>query len=149
MDDWLKRLNGIVLIALAVLVNLCLSLIFSSISYFFTGKNIAHGVNEGMPISGTFFLAVILAPILETIIFQYAIIETAKNKMPKVYACFLSALFFGITHLYNFYYFLFAFIAGLLFAYIYTIGNTVMKSIGYVFTVHVIYNLIIFCIKSF
>lgn len=67
----------------------------------------------------------ILAPILETLIFQYAIIEILNSikilKERSIVIVMVSAVLFGISHSYSYLYIFYAFIIGLLLAYSYLI----------------------------
>jgi membrane protease YdiL (CAAX protease family) len=93
-------------------------------------------------------LAVIVAPVLETIVFQYGIIETMRNKFSAYICCFISALLFAVSHLYNPFYFIVTFLIGLLFGYLYYIGGTIKKGIFLTMITHVLYNLTIFTLKN-
>jgi len=67
-----------------------------------------------------FLIAVIAAPIIETLIFQYFVIETLLNvKLAPLLCIIASALLFGISHYYNIAYVLVTTIVGFIFAYYY------------------------------
>lgn len=65
----------------------------------------------------------IVGPIIETLIFQYGIIEilSAKRflKEKSIIVAIISALLFGSTHSYSFLYVIYAFLIGLVLAYSY------------------------------
>ncbi|WP_420878613.1 type II CAAX prenyl endopeptidase Rce1 family protein [Roseivirga pacifica] len=70
-------------------------------------------------------MSVILAPILETIIFQFAIIETIQftferlNRV-RIVSILVSGLLFGLSHSYNLYYISIMIGIGIYFAWVYT-----------------------------
>ncbi|WP_410478286.1 type II CAAX prenyl endopeptidase Rce1 family protein [Pedobacter frigiditerrae] len=94
-------------------------------------------------------MGIIIAPIMETLIFQFGVIETVKKKKSTLISCILSALFFAIFHCYNFYYFLFAFSAGLLFSYLYCIGKTPLKGFLLTLSAHILYNTFVMFVVYF
>lgn len=67
-----------------------------------------------------FIIVVIVGPVIETLIFQYFIIETLLNSKVAPWICVVvSALLFGISHYYNLAYVLVTTIVGFIFAYYY------------------------------
>lgn len=103
-----------------------------------------------------FFMLVVIAPIIETLLFQYLIINQVfvsyggKNK--KTVAILISSLFFGIIHYYSFFYFLSMSILGLILAYSFCYfkqnANT-SSAIFYVILIHSSSNCYAFLIKTF
>ncbi|MGO5064710.1 MULTISPECIES: CPBP family intramembrane glutamic endopeptidase [unclassified Clostridium] len=95
-----------------------------------------------------FIYAIILAPLLETLIFQMGIIKffslSEKIKNNKLLLIIISAFFFGLAHsIYSILYMICAFIAGILLAYSFIVYEDKEKS-GYWVTViiHGLMNLI-------
>lgn len=77
---------------------------------------------EGKSLILVFFLLVVVAPVVETFIFQYGIIELCllvRSKYNKQIALFVSALLFGLSHSYNIIYIVFATIMGAALAFYY------------------------------
>ena len=67
-----------------------------------------------------FLIAVIIAPIFETFIFQYLVIETLLNSKVKPIVCVaISASLFGASHWYNLVYVLVTTVVGLIFGFYY------------------------------
>jgi hypothetical protein len=95
-------------------------------------------------------LLVILAPILETLIFQYAIIEMIKSKRGSDgLAVVVSALAFGLTHVYSVQYFTATFFSGLLFALIYLAFQMKNKMpVLFVTILHAAYNLFVVVMRQ-
>lgn len=132
-----------------ILLNFLSSFIFSTLAELFY-SSLGEGFNRNYSFNEKIVLFVIIAPILETLIFQYAIIEICKRiKMALKYCCLVSALAFAIFHLYNIFYFLYAFIAGLMFAYLYIKGKNIRNAILYSLIGHVIYNGIVLIIDCY
>ena len=85
-----------------------------------TGQPMVNQVEEmimDMSLWAVIVSAVILAPIMEELIFRKLVLDRLAGYGPAV-AMFVSALVFGLAHG-NFYQFFYAFLLGLIFAYIY------------------------------
>lgn len=68
----------------------------------------------------TFILLVVVAPLVETMLYQFAIIEILlKIRTPPWWCIIISALVFGFSHWYNFAYVVVTFVDGLMLAYYY------------------------------
>ncbi len=141
---FLTRQNKIYLIVLFVFINVLNSLLFSALAYFVMGDVLKNTNIDKMGAVNQFLIAVIAAPIFETLIFQYGLIETIREKTRPLYACFSSAFAFALVHFYSIYYFLFAFVSGLIFAYLYYLEKSVIKGVLLVLTAHTLYNLLIY-----
>ncbi|MBV7275641.1 CPBP family intramembrane metalloprotease [Clostridium sp. PL3] len=92
-------------------------------------------------------LGSILSPILETAIFQYAIIEFLSSisilREKNILIIIISAILFGISHSYSYIYVFYGFIMGLLLAYSYlTYKNKSFSAFWVVFLIHCIKNII-------
>lgn len=98
-----------------------------------------------------FVLVVILAPLLETLIFQYSIISNIIGRRPNtsLFACIVSAVLFGLSHFYSPEYIFKTFISGLLFGTLFLVGCKKNKNAFVVVAItHSIYNLTVFCLKQ-
>ncbi|WP_333861548.1 CPBP family glutamic-type intramembrane protease [Clostridium sp.] len=89
----------------------------------------------------------IIGPILETIIFQYGIIEILSSikifKEKKIIIAIISSLLFAISHSYSYLYISYSFIIGLVLAYSYlTYKKKNFSAFGVVFWIHCIRNTI-------
>ncbi len=144
---YLISLNKVKLIALFILLNILNSFSFSMLAYFFTGVGLTNHSIRTMGAMDELLIAVVFAPILETVIFQYALIESIRQKIKPLYACFLSATAFALVHCYSVFYFLFAFISGLIFAYLYYLEKSILKSFLLVLSAHFLYNMLIYITK--
>ena len=85
-----------------------------------TGETMVNQVEEmimDMSLWAVILSAVILAPIMEELIFRKLVLDRLAGYGPAV-AMSVSALVFGLAHV-NFYQFFYAFLLGLIFAYIY------------------------------
>lgn len=103
-------------------------------------------------LSSEFIMVIIVAPIVETIIFQYLIIETCLNlKLPALFCMILSALLFGASHFYNPVYAAVLTVVGFILAYYYMSlrhqGN--INKIVLVIALHALANMIAFFEKNF
>ncbi|RYF84572.1 MAG: CPBP family intramembrane metalloprotease, partial [Chitinophagaceae bacterium] len=85
-------------------------------------------------------------PLLETLIFQYAIIETCRKKYHPMVCCLISATAFSVFHFYNPIYVIYAFFAGMMFGYFYFIRTTVWRGVLLVFFAHFFYNSLVFLV---
>lgn len=89
----------------------------------------------------------IVGPIIETLIFQYGIIEILSDKKifkeKKIIVAIISALLFGSTHSYSFLYVIYAFLIGLVLAYSYiTYKKKSFSAFWVVVIIHCIRNTI-------
>lgn len=110
------------------LLAILLSILFMLLSPIFDFENYAEDniVVNFLPETALFFVGVVVAPLFETYIFQFMLIELimlalyGTNKI-KIYgtALFISALFFALIHNYNLYYFIVSFTIGLILAFCY------------------------------
>ena len=141
---YLIGLNKAYLVLLFIVINALNSLSFSALAYSITGSGLRNHSIDNMNATNQFLIAVIVAPIIESLIFQYALIESIRQKIQPVFACFFSAFAFALVHFYSIYYFLFALISGLIFAYLYLLEKSVIKSFLLVLTAHTLYNLLIY-----
>ncbi|KAF2082815.1 CPBP family intramembrane glutamic endopeptidase [Flavobacterium sharifuzzamanii] len=137
------------LILLIILLNFTNNYLFSVISNLFD-ISLNKGFNYHYTIKEKIVLFVIAAPLIETLLFQYAVIEILKSiKIKLIYCCFLSAFVFASFHLYNIFYFLYAFVGGLLFAFLYVRGKNQKNAILLPLVTHIIYNGIVFISKYY
>ena len=132
---------------LFVILNTVNSLSFSALAFFSTGDGLKNHTMDTISPNNQFLVAVILMPIIETLIFQYALIESIRQRVQPLYACFLSAFAFALVHFYSVYYFLFALISGLIFAYLYLLDRSVIKGTLLVLTAHILYNLLAYIVR--
>ena len=136
-------------ILFAVIFNLTMSFFFSFIAHFIFNKDILNDFKNdfGATLKDKTLWIIIIIPFIETLLYQYAIIEILNKKFNTLISCIISALLFGLSHTYNIFYFLFAFISGFLFATIYYVGSITRRGIFYTFLTHSIYNSIAFILN--
>lgn len=147
VHSYLISLSKAQLIMLFVVFNIINSLSFSALAYFNTGSGLINHSMDRMSLVNQFLMVVFIAPVIETLIFQYALIESIRQRIQPLYACFLSAFAFALVHFYSIYYFLFALISGLIFAYLYLLDKSVIKATLLVLTAHILYNLLAYMIR--
>ncbi|CAI2769216.1 CPBP family intramembrane glutamic endopeptidase [Flavobacterium collinsii] len=137
------------LVVIVVLISLLNSYTFSVLAEFL-GSDLGKGFNENYTINEKLVLFVIVAPLLETFLCQYSVIEICKRiKMALRYCCLVSALVFASMHLYNVFYFLFAFAGGMMLAGLYVTGRSVKNSFIITLITHTIYNGIVFILNIY
>ena len=96
------------------------------------------------------FLSVVIAgPIVETVVFQYAIIDFIINRFRSpALAIVVSAFCFCLLHYYSLQYMVATFVSGMLFAFAFLVFRAKNRSaIWWVFVVHALYNLFIFIMR--
>ena len=110
----------------AILLCLVFSYIISYAMHLFNPEtlDIDYLNNKSIPVK--FILTVIVTPIIETLIYQYAIIEIVfrilKSNKTTI-AILLSSVIFGLSHFYSITYITATFILGLLFSCVYVIAR--------------------------
>ncbi len=132
------------LIPIFVLINFLISYFFSAVSYFIFDEKILRGFIEFKSIEQEIVVVGFIGPIIETLVFQYGIIETLKPKIKYRFIPYLvSAIVFGLSHFYNPFYCLFAIFSGLFLCYVYYLGS--LRKQGFLLTllVHMCYNLVV------
>lgn len=115
-----KRNFGISLFAILLCIELIYTIVASYISNLIDPQYIDSNpiVNESLEV--IFILSVIIAPIVETFIFQFLIIEILLLFKVKHFAIIvISGLLFAVAHFYNLAYILAIVFPGLLFAWYY------------------------------
>ncbi len=148
IHNYLIKINRFKLVFFAVVLNFLFSLIFSYVSDVIFEKKLLYGFKNLGSLYNEFILVILIAPLFETLLFQYGIIEIVRKKFTPLVCCSISALIFALMHTYNLFYFFFAFLGGLLFAYLYFIGKSIINGFLLAFSVHLIYNCIVFLIKN-
>lgn len=145
--NFLSTFRQVYLIGLTIGLQIFITLIFS---FFFFPNHSA-----GPKFDNTFdhfFLPVIVAPLVETFIFQYAIQDFILRKIKNAYffACLISSTLFGLSHYYSPEYILVTFLSGILFStlYLVSIKKNYIAFIS-VAIAHSIYNFIGFCVDYF
>ncbi|TPG45256.1 CPBP family intramembrane glutamic endopeptidase [Flavobacterium pectinovorum] len=137
------------LILLVIVLNFLNNYIFSVVSTFFN-ISLNKGFNNNYTFNEKIVLFLIVAPLIETLLFQCIVIEMAKSlKIKTIYCCILSAFLFALSHIYNIFYFTYAFMGGLMFAFLYTRGKNQKYAILLPLITHIIYNSIVFIIKTY
>jgi membrane protease YdiL (CAAX protease family) len=99
-----------------------------------------------------FFLAVVLVPFIETVLFQALIIKVNLKRSrgnSNIYPIIISAIAFSLMHIYSMIYVVTTFFIGLCLATLYIIVKKRKQSpILVVSTVHAIHNLIVFTLEQ-
>ena len=140
--------NNITFIIFSFLILLAIITPIGMVKYIFD-ITATNSVMKDKNIFESFIIGVILGPLLETLIFQIGVIKISLyfNK-DKTLAILISALAFGLTHIFNAYYFVYAFGIGLYFAYLYFLSlKKGIKPFWSLSVVHALFNLTVFCFK--
>lgn len=153
--EWIKSLSlakyivffillSFLIIAVTILINLAL------INFFhidLTDNRKTPSFGSASTIVKLIFLF-LLAPLLETYIFQYGIIKwLLSTKLKKVFIVLISALFFGLSHYYDVLYVLNTFFVGIVLALCFMLGADKKISPFWITAiVHATHNL---CIVAF
>jgi membrane protease YdiL (CAAX protease family) len=138
---YLKKLNNFLLLVHTILFNLITSVFFSLFSKFVLNGQLKQNGLIFSSLKEEFLTAILIAPLLETLIFQYSIMEILKYKFSTTYCCIISAILFALTHAHSVLYFLWAIFAGLSFSVLYHFGSVKKKGFILVVTGHALYNL--------
>ncbi len=139
----LERQNFAILILGFIIVSYLLSLFFSFLMQCFSAGNLATTGATFTSLTNEILTMCLLAPLVETLIVQYGIIETLRTKVSLKIACFISAVIFALIHSYNIYYVVFTFFSGLCFAYLYCLKKSVITGLLLTLTAHVLYNTLV------
>lgn len=137
------------IVVILILFELLWSYSFSFLSNIFFGAEIFEiSIPYQSGLFTIFLTTVVFAPLIETFIFQYVIIELTLNiqvdqKLKKTLAILFSSLAFASIHTYNVIYFIFALISGLIYSIIYLFmkKNKYINPFLIIYLMHFSYNL--------
>jgi len=124
LDDYLKKLSMFRFVLVMVLLSVLIVLPLIPLSMVFEINEVGS-LNDTLDLSidWQIFIAALIAPIIETLLFQTLIIlglrkiGCFRSRMSLV--VIISAIIFGIAHTYNVIYVIYAFLMGLILAYSY------------------------------
>lgn len=137
----LRNTSKVKFILISILTCLLYSILIATLLNYFTPKSLEINFLEGKGLMYIFFLTVIIAPVLETLIYQFAIIEIVfkiKIKQATLVAILISSFLFSLSHIYSIYYMLATFSLGVVFATTYIIAKK--KKRYQSFLVHIFYT---------
>ena len=152
MNRHLKKISAVRYLIKAptylfILIFLCPSMILGTISTFLPEPDIAGSLAvEGVVLE--LLIAVIVAPLIETLLFQSLIIEIVCNfiKRPRKniwISVIASSLAFSMNHTYSISYMVITFFAGVILAMAYYLGRYRKEgAIVLVYAIHSVYNLL-------
>ncbi len=142
----ISYLDNYKIVILFYLIDVLISSIFSYLLF----KNSTDSYKFST-LGEEFFIAVIVAPILETYIFQHILINILEKKTNNLNIIILSCgILFGIMHIYNIGYFLKGLISGVIYGILYiSIRFKKSNPVLNVSICHSIYNLTAFLINNF
>lgn len=144
---WTVRQSILKIITLFYLTDLSISILFSL--FYSSSNSIEYKFSNKFE---EFFLVVLIAPVIETYLFQHLIIKFLEKKISStIYILLICSLVFGLMHTYNIVYFFKACISGFLYSLLYLIIKQYKNKnpILYVVICHSIYNLTGFLINIF
>lgn len=105
---------------------------------------------ENATVQKKIIIACIIAPVLETTIFQWLIIEIMYKKIGTRFAVIISALLFGLSHFYNSLYVINTFFIGLILSTSYVLAKEKKFNPSLItIAVHSLHNIIIFILEIF
>ncbi|NJK83368.1 MAG: CPBP family intramembrane metalloprotease [Saprospiraceae bacterium] len=129
---------------------LWLHLFIAIVNYFKIDVFALSGKIEFETLTEEFFIVVVIAPLMETFLFQYLVFLIFDFfKLNKAVIILVSAALFASIHYYSWVYILFTFGSGLLLGYIYWLCQ--LKSLRpfiLVFSLHGLYNLFVSMMKN-
>lgn len=152
-----RRLIGVrssLLVILFVITGIIISIIINSF-FLLIVKN--YEELKGKPAFGNHsilwvsIMGLVVAPITETLCFQYLVFEGLKRWFVKrkVIPVIISASFFALSHFYSGYYIIEAFFSGLIFSYAYLVfSDKQVFAFGYVSIIHALRNVLPFVLFS-
>ena len=126
------------------LLLILLAVPFHLVKYFFDISS-GNSIMVEKTIIEKVIIGIFIGPIIETLIFQTALINLSLFiKKNKLFAILVSALLFGLSHYYSFYYFTYTFTIGSFLSYLYFLSKK--KKYNPILTlssIHALYNLIV------
>jgi uncharacterized protein len=151
-DHFFEKLNSypaLVFLTAAFSVRVVLSFTFMWVSVFVLHKPATSGILTYSSKAEEFFIIVLVAPIIETFLFQYLPFYFLKGKLPEIYIILLAALVFGCGHFYNWIYIFNTMFAGILYGCVYASKARVGKGFLYTWLLHMFYNCFAYFMNHF
>lgn len=142
-----NKLNVYVFIIIALAVQLLIVRLFGFLAEIIKMPNTFKGPDfSSLSNTEIFFIAVLVIPFTETLLFQYFPIKIIKKLTKNILLSIsVSAIFFGISHAYNPLYIVTMIFSGVLFAYSFVIAqNRNWNAFWVVFAIHSLYNFFVF-----
>ena len=149
-----KNYSILKLLVYFLLWDLLLSLLSILLFYFFPSQQVDISSLNEQSFTITLITLVFFAPFIETLIFQFGIIEGISlffKNVPEKIIIFTCSLAFALSHLYNWLYFFIIFFVGLLYAKFYILvrkRSDIKTAIFFVTFLHSISNFISFIIDE-
>jgi len=157
--DKLSRINNFKLILVMCLIKVSVSFALQLISKsYFQNQDYINTSLEGMGTGVIFLIVVILGPLIETLLFQFLLIElvillfkSIKIRGGQFIGVLVSSFLFAAAHPYSFIYLLSAFLSGVIYGFFYIISKNRKGLNGFlvVYIVHSFYNLIVFLTNEY
>ncbi|NFP92699.1 CPBP family glutamic-type intramembrane protease [Clostridium sporogenes] len=125
INKFLKNLTYFKFILIITLCTVATSAILGVIDYFFYIEPSANLVVSESNFISEFILVIIIAPLIETLIFQYSIIKFLRNfnilKNNNIIIILISSILFGLSHPYSLTYIINTTILGIFLSYSFVI----------------------------
>lgn len=142
-----RKINYIPLFFVIFFIDLIFHLALSLLVNLYDSR-ILETFEENTPLTEIFVLSVIIGPFIETLLFQYLIIELLYSfkKVKQNIIIIISAVAFSLIHNYNLTYIFVSFIAGLIYASYYLYLKNIKKKYPfiYIWVLHALYNFTVF-----
>ncbi|MFA8299312.1 MAG: type II CAAX prenyl endopeptidase Rce1 family protein [Hyphomicrobiales bacterium] len=155
IDNFLNKTNRILFIGCGVALMYVINITIASLPFSENMSDVPE-INEFKEngLVAFFFIAVLIVPVYETLIFQYIpikatkfVLKNQKQQLQILSAIILSSLLFSLSHWYNITYIITTFLGGIILAYSFILSYKRKESpILNVFIIHSIYNAIVFAI---
>lgn len=145
-----KESSILLIIAYMAVLSIVISNIFAAIGSI-TGENLKGVDFSKYSKTEEFVLVVFIAPLIETLIFQYLIIKGVRYLTKNIHIqCIVSAVLFSVNHNFNVLYMIDAFFIGLILGYTFLIAK-IKKSYPFwaTFLVHLLLNFYVFFVRHY
>ncbi len=156
-NQYLKifRINSLLVVVGVVILNLFISISFAAIVRNVLKDDPIKNSIDFASVKEEFLVSVVGAPVLETFIYQYLLIEIClyvskkiAKKENKTFSILVSSCFFSFAHSYNIYYMIATFLGGMSLNALYVYFRIKGKfPFIYVVLAHALYNLAVFGLK--
>lgn len=144
----LRNLHTTLFIFIMVGIKLINAIFFGFLSLQVRGKAIDQGIFNFKSWWDAFFVACVIAPLLETALFQHFLFKQLKKfSLNHVWMVVISGLLFGIAHSYHTLYVINAFFGGMILmsCYILRIGKQPFLVTS---AIHAVYNLMVLLLNA-
>ncbi len=143
----MRRMNDVLFTAIFLTMALSITYATGELSKIIVNQSINKGFSPFKSTMEEFITVILIAPVLETFLFQYLPFKLTRKWMSPVLSILLCGVIFSALHTYNWFYMLSAGIVGLLLGTAYYLKIDSGRAFIIVTAIHLFNNSVVFAIS--